>query len=125
MMRLWILLGGINAFLAVALGAFGAHSLKARLVQTGQTEVYQTGAHYHLIHALALLLIAILAERWRSPLVEWSGWLLFAGIVLFSGSLYALAISGVRPLGAITPLGGLCFLAGWALLVVAALKEPH
>jgi uncharacterized membrane protein YgdD (TMEM256/DUF423 family) len=119
---MFLLLGSINAFLAVALGAFGAHGLKSRLT-ADRLAVYQTGVHYHLAHALGLILIALLAERLpASAPIQWSGWLLTTGIVLFSGSLYLLAISGVRVFGAITPLGGLCFLTGWALLAVAAAK---
>lgn len=122
MARMFLLLGSINAFLAVALGAFGAHGLKSQLT-ADRLEVYQTGVHYHLAHALGLILIALIAERLpTSAPVQWSGWLLTIGIVLFSGSLYILSISGIRIFGAITPLGGLCFLAGWALLAVAAAK---
>jgi uncharacterized membrane protein YgdD (TMEM256/DUF423 family)/DNA-binding SARP family transcriptional activator len=88
-------------------------------------EVYQTGAHYHLIHALAILVTALLAGRGASRrMAEWAGWLFFAGIVLFSGSLYALAVSGIRILGAITPLGGVCFLTAWALLGISAWQRP-
>ncbi len=124
MARVFLLLGSINAFLAVALGAFGAHGLRSRLT-TEMLDVYKTGVQYQMAHALGLILIALLLERRlaASGLAAWSGWLLTAGIVLFSGSLYVLSISGVRILGAITPLGGLCFLAGWALLVAAALKD--
>lgn len=123
-MRAFLLLGAVNAFLAVALGAFGAHALRARL-PADLLAIYQTGVQYHLIHALGLILIALFADRLAGAgaLVAASGWLLAAGIVLFSGSLYALAMSGVRVLGAITPLGGVCFLAGWALLAAAALRK--
>ena len=123
MFKMFLLLGSIQAFLAVALGAFGAHGLESRLTAK-MLHVYQTGVQYHLIHAMGIILIAILSERMSgTPLVSWAGWLMFAGIVLFSGSLYALSISGIKILGAITPLGGLAFLAAWILLVVAALKE--
>src|SRR5689334_8053987 len=111
-MRTFIIVGAINGFLAVALGAFGAHGLKARL-SPGMLEVYKTGVQYHLAHALAMLLLAALSDRIS---VRLPAWLFLVGIVLFSGSLYLLAISGVGILGAITPLGGLCFLAGWAVL---------
>lgn len=124
MLRTFLLLGAVNAFLAVALGAFGAHALRARL-PAALLAVYQTGVQYHLVHALGLLLVALLADRLAGAgaLVAASGWLLAAGIVLFSGSLYALAITGVRVLGAITPLGGVCFLVGWALLAAAAWRS--
>ncbi len=124
LLRSFLLLGALNAFLSVALGAFGAHALRSRITPD-LLAIYQTGVQYHMVHALGLLLIAALSERLTATaLVRWSGWLLVAGIVLFSGSLYALALTGIRILGAITPLGGLCFLAGWALLATAALRGP-
>jgi uncharacterized membrane protein YgdD (TMEM256/DUF423 family) len=119
--RLLLAASGISGFCAVAAGAFGAHALRERLAPD-LLAVYQTGALYHLVHSLALGLVALAAARWPGAVTTWSGWLFAAGIVLFSGSLYALALSGVRVLGAITPLGGLCFLGGWALLAVAALR---
>lgn len=122
MAKVFIFLGSINAFLAVALGAFGAHTLKNKLSEEMLT-VYQTGVHYHIIHALGLLLIGIIAQRFTgSTLVNWSGGLLLLGIVLFSGSLYVLSLSGIRAFGAVTPFGGVSFLAGWILLAIAALK---
>ncbi len=121
--KIFIFLGSAAAFLGVALGAFGAHALKSKLAAE-MLAIYQTGVHYHLVHALGLILVGILAERTgNSALVSWAGWLLLAGIIIFSGSLYALSISGVRALGAITPIGGLSFLAGWALLAAAALRQ--
>ena len=121
MLKTFVLLGSVNALLSVALGAFGAHGLKSR-ISPDMLAVYETGVHYHMMHALGLILVAILAEKWSSPLISWSGWALFVGIVLFSGSLYALSISGIRILGAITPLGGVSFLIGWVLLAIAAYK---
>jgi uncharacterized membrane protein YgdD (TMEM256/DUF423 family) len=109
--RFWAGLGAINAFLAVSAGAFGAHALKKQLTPEALA-VFETGARYHLFHALALLAISYLCSTGLA--VDAAGWAFVAGIALFSGSLYALAISGVRGLGAITPLGGLCFLFGWA-----------
>lgn len=123
MAKIFLFSGSAAAFLGVALGAFGAHALKSKL-SAEMLAIYQTGVHYHLVHALGLILVGILAERTgNSALVSWAGWLLLAGIIIFSGSLYALSISGVRALGAITPIGGLSFLAGWALLAVAALRQ--
>ncbi|OGF18016.1 MAG: hypothetical protein A2W00_15165 [Candidatus Eisenbacteria bacterium RBG_16_71_46] len=104
--------GAISAGLAVAAGAFAAHALRARL-PGGMLEVFETGARYQLAHALAILLADAAAERRPRPALRAAGWLFVAGSVLFSGSLYALALTGVRALGAITPLGGVCFLAGW------------
>ncbi len=111
-MKIFMIWGSINAFLSVALGAFGAHMLKSRLTPE-MLEIFQTGIKYHMIHALGLLLVGVMGF-WMQKLVfmQWAGWLLLAGIVLFSGSLYILSITGIRWFGAITPLGGLCFLAG-------------
>ena len=103
------------AFLGVALGAFGAHALKTRL-DSGMLQAWNTGVLYHLIHALALFALGLYAKSTGAH-IHVTGWLFFAGIMLFSGSLYALALTGIKPLGAITPLGGLCFLAGWAWAV--------
>lgn len=120
-MQTLIALGSIMMFLAVALGAFGAHALKRRL-SVDMIKIYETGVLYHLVHGLGLILIGLLADRLeQSHLVSVAGWLLFAGILLFSGSLYALSITGVRKLGAITPLGGVAFLAGWVTLLIAVL----
>jgi uncharacterized membrane protein YgdD (TMEM256/DUF423 family) len=123
MFRKFLMLGSANAFLAVALGAFGAHVLKERL-SSDMLAVFQTGVQYQMYHALALILVAILSKQLPNNLAfGWSGWLFFVGIVLFSGSLYALSLSGVTILGAITPLGGLAFLAGWFKLVWGAYKQ--
>ncbi len=120
MSRLFLMIGSLAAFIGVAFGAFGAHALGSR-ISPRMLEVYKTGVQYHLLHALALILIALLADRMRAhKLVRIAGGLITVGIVLFSGSLYALVITGTRLLGAITPLGGLCFLAGWATLFIAA-----
>jgi len=104
-------------FLAVALGAFGAHSLKQMLETHGMLDVWNKAVLYHFIHALALLVLALYGAANRSG---W--WLLFAGIFIFSGSLYVMALTNLRWLGAITPIGGLCFLAGWAWLIIAPPK---
>jgi uncharacterized membrane protein YgdD (TMEM256/DUF423 family) len=116
-------LGSANAFLAVCLGAFGAHGLK-NSISPEMLSVYETGVHYHLIHALALLLVAAAADKLGSGrIMRWSGWLLQLGILLFSGSLYLLSLTGAARLGIITPFGGVCFLAGWLLLFLAAWKR--
>ena len=119
--RLFFTIGSLAAFLAVALGAFAAHGLKARL-DASMLATFETGVRYHMYHALALLAVGWAAMRWPGAAVNASGWLFLAGIVLFSGSLYALSLTGVRWLGAITPFGGLAFLAGWACLAWAAWK---
>lgn len=113
------MLGSTFAFLSVAAGAFGAHALKDRLT-SDHLETFQTAARYQMSHALALFVVAYAAYRFGGALVTAAGWLFVAGIALFAGSLYALALSGVSILGAITPFGGLCFLAGWVCLALAA-----
>ena len=120
--KLFLAAGGFAALLAVALGAFGAHAPKNRL-PAEMLAIWHTGVEYHVYHALALLAVGLLATQLPdSALLKWSGWLMLAGIVLFSGSLYALALSGERWLGAITPIGGVAFLAAWALFVAAVVK---
>jgi uncharacterized membrane protein YgdD (TMEM256/DUF423 family) len=120
--RLLFALGSASALLAVGAGAFGAHGLRARLTPE-MLAVFETGARYQMYHALALLAAAWAADRWPGPWPARAGWLFLAGTVLFSGSLYALALSGLRWLGAITPLGGVAFLAGWACLLVGAFRR--
>lgn len=119
--RIFALMGAVFAFLAVGLGAFGAHGLSGRL-SASELEIFETGVRYQMYHALGLLAVAWIFTRWPGTGVVWSGWLFAAGIVVFSGSLYFLATTGPRWLGAITPLGGMAFLAGWALLAVALVR---
>lgn len=121
MARLWLGLAAISGFLAVALGAFGAHALKTRLTPE-MLAVWRTGVEYQFYHALALLLLGVLVRQAPSGTLDLAGACFAAGIVLFSGSLYALALSDLRILGAITPFGGLLFLAGWLLLGYAATR---
>ena len=104
-------------FLAVALGAFGAHSLKSTLELHGMLDVWNKAVLYHFVHAIVLLVLALYGTTNRGA---W--WLLFAGILVFSGSLYLMALTSLRWLGAITPLGGLCFLGGWAWLIITPTK---
>jgi uncharacterized membrane protein YgdD (TMEM256/DUF423 family) len=117
--RFFACLGALSAFLAVAAGAFGAHALRARL-SPDLLAVFETAARYQMYHALGLLAVAWMVTRWPGPWPVRAGWLFVAGTVLFSGSLYALALTGVRWLGAITPLGGAAFLAGWLCLAWGA-----
>lgn len=119
MLRVFLLLAALAGFTGVALGAFAAHGLKGQL-GAQYLAVFQTGVHYQLIHALALFGVALLAERLPGRLLKAAGNLFAVGILLFSGSLYLLALSGIGKLGMITPLGGLCFLAGWLCLGLAA-----
>jgi uncharacterized membrane protein YgdD (TMEM256/DUF423 family) len=123
--KLFLALAASNGFLAVLLGAFGAHALRARFaaLEDGarRLEWWQTATTYHLGHALALGLAAFVVQKGGTPATA-AGFSFLAGIALFSGSLYVMALTGVRALGAVTPFGGLAFLAGWALLLVAALR---
>ncbi len=115
--------GAVFGFLGVALGAFGAHALSSRL-DPRALEIFETAVRYQLIHAVALVALAGVAD-WDVRAVRLAGRLFVAGIVIFAGSLYGLAFSGVGLLGAVTPLGGVCFLAGWGVLVWAAMRSPN
>ena len=119
--RTFSCLGSLLAGLAVAAGAFGAHALRARL-EPRLLEVWETASRYQMYHALALLAVAWLCERNPGRLPRGAGLAFLAGIALFSGSLYAMALSGITVLGAITPLGGVAFLTGWVLLGISATK---
>jgi uncharacterized membrane protein YgdD (TMEM256/DUF423 family) len=115
MVRQFVLMGSCSAFLAVALGAFGAHMLKERLTPE-LLAIFEVGVRYQMYHALGLFAVAWAASQFPGADVGASGWLFAAGTVIFSGSLYLLTLTGARWLGAVTPVGGLCFLAGWAWL---------
>ena len=119
--RTFLLIGSVAAFLAVTLGAFGAHGLRGRL-SPEMLAVFETGVRYHMYHALAVIMVGLIMGHLSGWLIRTAGWCFVAGIVLFSGSLYALALSGVTILGAVTPIGGLAFLAGWACLAWSAWK---
>jgi uncharacterized membrane protein YgdD (TMEM256/DUF423 family) len=117
----WFQVGAVWGFLAVAMGAFGAHSLKERLTELDQSATFLTAAHYHMFCALALLAVGALVSTGRSSnAATVAGWGLLIGSIIFSGSLYLLAVTNLKWLGAITPLGGLAMLVGWAALAVAA-----
>lgn len=120
--RWFTVLGAASAFVAVAAGAFGAHALRARLTED-LLAAFETGARYQMYHALALLAVGWAFDRWGGGLIAGSGWLFLLGTVLFSGSLYALALTGVRGFGAVTPLGGVAFLAGWLLLALGIIRS--
>lgn len=121
-LKTFIIIGAINAFLAVALGAFGAHGLEGRVEQK-YLEIWKTGVTYQMFHATGLLIVGVLLGRLpANALLSWSGWMMLIGIILFSGSLYVMTLTKISILGAITPLGGLLFLAAWILIVVAAVK---
>jgi uncharacterized membrane protein YgdD (TMEM256/DUF423 family) len=118
--RTFVLIGALAGVAGVGLGAFGAHGLRGRL-SPEMLAVFETGVRYHMYHALALVATAALMGRLDGRLVNAAGWLFTAGIVLFSGSLYVVALTGISVFGAITPIGGLAFLAGWACLAIASL----
>ena len=119
--RFCLAVGSVSGLLAVAAGAFGAHALKSRLT-ADMLAVFETGARYQMYHALALLACAWAAAKWPGPLPTAAACLFVCGTILFSGSLYALSLTGARGFGAVTPIGGLALLAGWACLAIAALK---
>ena len=122
MQRIFFSLGAGFALLSVATGAFAAHALKARL-STEMLAMFEIGARYQMYHALGLIAVAWAFSRWNSQLILAAGWLFVIGIAIFSGSLYALSLTGIRQLGAITPIGGLAFIVGWFFLVLAALRS--
>ncbi len=123
MEKMFVQLAAALMFLAVAAGAFGSHGLSSFFAANPVAEgTYDTAVRYHMIHGLALLAAAWASTRWPGPAAQIAGWLFVAGIVIFSGSLYALSLTGVRWLGAITPVGGLAFLGGWLSLLLAAAR---
>lgn len=122
MQKIFLLLGGILTGSGVLIGAFGAHGLKEILTKNCSVSTFETGVQYHFYHGLALLILGILVPRVQSVLLHYAGYSWIAGIVIFSGSLYWLSISGIRWLGAITPVGGLCFIAGWILFCIGVMR---
>jgi uncharacterized membrane protein YgdD (TMEM256/DUF423 family) len=114
--RFFFLSGAVAAFIAVALGAFGAHSLKTKL-SADMLNIFEIGVRYQMYHALGLIAVAWATTRWPEANVNAAGWAFIVGIVVFSGSLYLLSATDIRWLGAITPIGGLAFLIGWAILI--------
>jgi uncharacterized membrane protein YgdD (TMEM256/DUF423 family) len=117
MVRVFAVLGSVLAFLAVALGAFGAHGLRGRL-SAADLDTFEVAVRYQMYHALALIAVAAVAARWPGSLAVWAGWSFVAGSLVFSGSLYLLVLTGTRALGAVTPIGGVGLLLGWALLAI-------
>ena len=119
----WVKVGAVLGFLAVTIGAFGAHGLKDRLDALGTAATFETGVHYHMFHTLAVLAVGLLMIS-RPPTSgraeNIAGWAFLIGVILFSASLYVLSVTGIKVLGAITPLGGVAFLVGWAAFFVAA-----
>ncbi|WP_445488946.1 DUF423 domain-containing protein [Niallia sp. 03133] len=122
-MKTFIIIGAINAFLAVALGAFGAHGLEGK-ISAKYLEIWKTAVTYQMFHSTGIFIIGLLMMKFpQSGLLNWSGWLMLAGIILFAGSLYVLAVTQISVLGAITPIGGVAFLTAWLLLIIATVKH--
>lgn len=121
MPRTWVFIGCLLAGTGVAAGAFGAHALRD-VLDAASLDIYHTAARYQLVHALALIGVGIMAQVWPDRRWRLAGWLFTAGTLVFSGSLYVLAMTGVGWLGAVTPVGGACFLAGWLLAALAAIR---
>ena len=119
-----LLAGAVFMALAVSLGAFGAHALK-KILSPEMLTIYHTGVEYQFYHALGLLIVGVIGFQIKSKLIGWAGILLTAGIILFSGSLYVLALSGIKGLGAITPIGGISFVAGWIILAIGIVKHKR
>ncbi len=117
-----VIVAALCLLIGVGAGAFGAHGLK-RMLSADMMQIWQTAVLYQLVHGLGMLAIAALMARFGSPLLEWAGALMLLGIVLFSGSLYVLALSGTKWLGAVTPLGGTAFIIAWALVALAAWRH--
>ncbi|SET75580.1 Uncharacterized membrane protein YgdD, TMEM256/DUF423 family [Oceanobacillus limi] len=120
-MKLFLLLGALNGFLAVALGAFGAHGLEGKLSEKA-LNTWEKAVNYQMFHTMALLVTGLLITRIETAGIQWAGWTFFIGILLFSGSLYIYSISGIKTFAMITPLGGVAFLIGWVLLGYAVVK---
>ena len=122
MNRVFFSLGALFALLAVAAGAFGTHLLRNQL-DVQSLEIFQTAARYQMYHALALLVLGWMAMANKNPLLTWAGWCFTAGILIFSGSLYGLSLSGIKILGAVAPVGGLSLMAGWGILLAYGLSQ--
>ncbi|QHJ70443.1 DUF423 domain-containing protein [Planococcus halotolerans] len=123
-MKFFLIAGAVNALLSVAFGAFGAHMLEGR-VDDKYLDTWQTAVQYQMFHSIGLMVVAVLMSTTLiGPLgsLSWAGYLMLAGIIIFSGSLYVLSLTGISILGAITPIGGVAFIAGWVMLIIAAMK---
>lgn len=122
--RSLVVVGALNMFIAVGAGAFGAHGLK-KILSDDMLAIWHTAVTYQVMHALSMIAIALLLPKFGHAALNWAGNLMLVGIVFFSGSLYLLALTGTRILGAITPIGGACFLVAWLLVAWAAIKGGH
>lgn len=123
MQKTFLLIASISGALSVAIGAFGAHGMRAFLEANNRFDTFETAVRYQFYHTFLLLIIGLLMTQFQTKTMEWAGWLCFSGILIFSGSLYILCATGIKWLGAITPIGGLMFIASWLLLAVSVLKK--
>ena len=123
MSKIFLISGSIIAGLGVAIGAFGAHALKSILEANNRLETFETGVKYQFYHALALIILGLIMQKFDDRIFAWSGYSYLAGIVIFSGSLYILSLTGVGKWGAITPLGGVAFIMGWIFLVIGLFRS--
>ncbi|WP_213422180.1 DUF423 domain-containing protein [Bhargavaea massiliensis] len=124
-MKFFLIAGAVNALISVGMGAFGAHGLEGK-VSDHYIAIWETAAKYQMYHALGLILIGILQSQallGAASQLNWAGWLMLSGIIIFSGSLYVLALTQIGVLGAITPIGGVAFIAGWIMVILAAVKH--
>ncbi|WP_085993998.1 DUF423 domain-containing protein [Oceanobacillus senegalensis] len=121
-MKVFIIIAAINGFIAVALGAFGAHGLEGKLTEK-QLGTWETAVQYQMFHTVALLVTGLILAKFESSALTWAGWMFFIGIIIFSGSLYAYSVTGIKTFGMITPIGGVAFLAGWVLLCVSVFRN--
>jgi uncharacterized membrane protein YgdD (TMEM256/DUF423 family) len=123
MHKTFLLISGISGALSVAIGAFGAHGLRAFLEANNRFDTFETAVRYQFYHTFALLIVALLMNQLQNKTLEWAGWCYVLGMLIFSGSLYLLCATGIKWLGAVTPIGGLFFIAGWLLLALGVLKH--
>ncbi|MBP0724996.1 DUF423 domain-containing protein [Bacillus sp. RG28] len=122
-MKVFLVLGCLFAFLSIAIGAFGAHGLEGK-ISAHSLQIYKTGVQYQMFQTAGIFLVALLLDKFgSSTTLTWAGWLMVLGIVLFSGSLYALSVTNVKIIGAITPIGGVLFLVSWVLVAISVLKS--
>lgn len=121
-MKILLIIGAINGFIAVALGAFGAHGLEGKLTES-QLETWNTAVQYQMFHTIAILSVGLLLQKISATSLHWAGWMFLIGIIIFSGSLYIYSTTSIKMFAMITPIGGVAFLIGWVLLAVAAFKQ--